>query len=83
MPQITRELPDDFSSISSAKDLILLSNGSFTPTRGVWCTVAGTADITMYSGRSLSGVAFSIGWHPISIKAIANLTTAVLYGVID
>lgn len=83
MPAITKELPDNFSSIQSAKGMVLLGNGSFTPTRAVWCTVTGTADITMNDGQVLTGVVIPVGWHPISIKTIANLTSAALYGVID
>lgn len=84
MPAPTKELPDNFSSIQSAKNMVLLANGSFTPTRAVWCTVAGTADITLSGATSaLVGVAIPVGWHPISIKTIANLTGATLYGVID
>jgi hypothetical protein len=53
------------------------------PTRTIWCTVAGTADITDIYGNTNAGVAFSVGYHPLSLVVVNNISSATLYALRD
>ena len=60
---------------------IAATNGTYTPPlKGLYVAVTGTADLTDVAGTTLTGVTLTAGsvW-PGVVKAIANISSAVLY----
>jgi hypothetical protein len=49
--------------------------------RALYVAVTGTATITDWSGHAETSVTLIVGYHPISVKKISSISSAVIYAV--
>jgi hypothetical protein len=77
--QFPANLPNDFSSIQPASELVKLTKAqAFAngPCRGLLVGTAGTANVTDLAGNELANVPLQQGFNPICIQALAAGGTA-------